>query len=54
MQKQIQRETDVLRTLSHENLISFYFLEEDDRFVYLALSLCYGHFGDVIIALNHY
>jgi hypothetical protein len=38
----------------HENIISYYFREKDQCFVYICLSLCQGHFGDVILALKHF
>ena len=44
----------MIKSLNHENVVNYYFRESDQRYEYLGLSLCLGHFGDVIQILNHY
>jgi hypothetical protein len=47
----ISREIDVIKVMNHENVVNYYFREEDQRYVYIGLSLCFGHLGDVIQVL---
>lgn len=54
MKQHIKKELEVIKSMLHDNIISYYFREQDQRFVYICLSLCQGHFGDVIFALKHF
>ena len=40
MSKNIKKELEVIKQAQHDNIISYHFREEDQRYVYIGLGLC--------------